>query len=79
MSVFSRRAKEINKTPISINGIRNELRESKISSLERERLGIVEELEQVAKRYAKLTGNKRVRRRRGRVGAAPNDWQKSYL
>ena len=79
MSLFSRNPKKTGKTPVSANQLRNELRESKISSLERERLGIVEEIEQVAKRYAKLTGNKRVRRRLAKVGSASNDWQKSYL
>ncbi len=45
-----------------------------IARLERERLRINTEIEQVLKNYAKESGNRRLCRRRYKIGKAPNDY-----
>ena len=49
-------------------------REEEIARRERERLRICEEIEQVLKNYAKESGNRRLARRRYKIGKGPNDY-----
>ena len=49
-------------------------KDDEIARLERERLRINTEIEQVLKNYAKESGNKALRRRRYKIGRSPNDY-----
>lgn len=51
------------------------MRRDEIARLERKRLEINRKLERMMKRYAKLTGERKIGRRRYQVGYAPNDWR----
>ena len=51
------------------------MRRDEIARLERKRLEINRKLERMMKRYAKLTGERKIGRRRYKVGYAPNDWR----
>lgn len=51
------------------------MRRDEIARLERKRLDINRKLERMMKRYAKLTGERKIGRRRYKVGYAPNDWR----
>ena len=51
------------------------MRRDEIARLERKRLEINRKLERMMKRYAKLTGERQIGRRRYNVGYAPNDWR----
>lgn len=51
------------------------MRRDEIARLERKRLEINRKLERMMKRYAKLTGERKIGRRRFKVGYAPNDWR----
>ncbi len=52
----------------------DEERQVRIAELEQEREGINDELRELLRRYAKLTGNKTVLRGVRRAGSAPNDY-----
>jgi len=52
---------------------RQKSREAEIASLEEERESISRELVHLARRYAKLTGDKSVLRGLQKVGSGPND------
>lgn len=49
-------------------------RMEKAYELEAERLAVKRELEKVVAKYAKLTGQKDLKKRKHKVGAAPNDF-----
>ena len=49
-------------------------RADEIARLERERLRINTEIEQVLKNYARESGNKKLRKRRYKIGKSPNDY-----
>ena len=49
-------------------------REEEIDRLESERLRISTEIEQLLKNYAKESGNRRLARRRYKIGKGPNDY-----
>lgn len=51
------------------------MRREEIARLERKRLEINRKLERMMKRYAKLTGERNIGRRKFNVGYAPNDWR----
>lgn len=51
-------------------------RSARIDEIEQERMELKEEMEQIMKEYAKITGHKALARRRYKLGAAPNDWRK---
>ena len=51
------------------------MRREEIARLERKRLEINRKLERMMKRYAKLTGERKIGYRRYQVGYAPNDWR----
>ena len=51
------------------------MRRDEIARLERKRLEINRKLERMMKRYAKLTGERKIGHRRYQVGYAPNDWR----
>jgi hypothetical protein len=55
------------------------MRREEIARLERKRLEINRQLERMMKRYAKLTGERKIGRRRFKVGYAPNDWRPYLL
>lgn len=55
------------------------MRRDEIARLERKRLEINRKLERMMKRYAKLTGERKIGRRRFKVGYAPNDWRPYVL
>lgn len=44
--------------------------------LEKQRLSVNRELEEVMAEYAELTGYKKLKGRKYKVGDAPNDWKK---
>ncbi len=46
------------------------------ASLETQRLSIQRELEEAMAEYAAITGYKRLKSRKHKVGDAPNDWRK---
>lgn len=52
-------------------------RRDEVEQLEKKRLEINAKLEQEMKKYAKVTGDRSVARRRHRLGKAPNDWKPS--
>ncbi len=49
-------------------------RMEKAHELELERLGVQRELEAVMAKYAKITGQKDLKKRKHKVGKAPNDY-----
>ena len=49
-------------------------RREEAAKLERQRLEINKKLEKLMKRYALVTGDTKVARRRHTIGLAPNDW-----
>ena len=49
-------------------------RREEAAKLERQRLEINKKLEKLMKRYALVTGDAKVARRRHTIGLAPNDW-----
>lgn len=51
-------------------------RMEKAYELELERLAVKNELEKIVAKYAKLTGQKELAKRKHKVGAAPNDFDK---
>lgn len=55
------------------------MRREEIARLERKRLEINRQLERMMKRYAKLTGERKIGHRRFKVGYAPNDWRPYLL
>ena len=57
-----------------VDTMRESERDSEIDKLERERLRINTEIEQVLKNYAKESGNRKLRRRRHKMGKSPNDY-----
>ena len=70
MGIFGRK-----KSPVApVETMRESERDSEIDRLERERLRINTEIEQVLKNYAKESGNRRLRRRRYKMGKSPNDY-----
>lgn len=78
MPFFNQRNKYGTRFP-EMHDLRDGLREDEIARLEEERLEIITEIEKIMKRYAKISGNRRLGRRAAKVGKAPNDWQKRYL
>ncbi len=50
-------------------------REARIEELERAKMSIKCQMEDVMKRYAKLTGLSSLKKRKYKLGSAPNDWQ----
>ena len=78
MPFSKRRDQSVSRFP-EMQDLREGLREGEIASLEEERLEIVREIEKIMKRYAKISGCRRLSRRTAKVGKAPNDWQKIYL
>ena len=51
-------------------------RSARIDEIEQEKMELKEEMEKIMKEYAKITGYKALKRRRYKLGEAPNDWQK---
>ena len=51
-------------------------REKAIASLEARRGEITEELEALMAKYARLTKNRKIRRRKFKLGKAPNDFKR---
>jgi hypothetical protein len=49
-------------------------RSAEAATLERDRLAIVKDIEKLMKRYAKITGDSNLAKRKYRVGKAPNDF-----
>lgn len=51
------------------------MRADEARELEQKKLGIKKEMEGIMFEYAKITGFRKLRARRFRIGFAPNDWR----
>ena len=51
-------------------------RTAQADELNKKRMQVKAELEQLMADYARLTGSKQVKRRQYKLGKAPNDWHK---
>ena len=60
--------------PEVVDTMREGDKDNEIARLERERLRVNTEIEQVLKNYAKESGNAKLRRRRFKMGKSPNDY-----
>lgn len=65
--------KKFNNSNLSSSNMVNARREE-AEKLERQRLEINRKLENLMKKYARVTGDKKVAKRARAVGYAPNDW-----
>ena len=52
-----------------------QFRAEEARDLENKKLGIKKEMESIMVEYSKITGFKKLRARRFRIGLAPNDWR----
>ncbi len=64
---------KLNNSNLSSSNMANARREE-AEKLERQRLEVNRKLERLMKKYARVTGDKRVTKRIRPVGYAPNDW-----
>lgn len=79
MGLFGNSKKKINVFASAENDLRAGEKLDAISALEQDRLELTRQMEELCRRYAKISGNKKLAKRKFKVGRAPNDWQSEYF
>lgn len=64
-----------NNTQTNAHSMTESERNAKIAQVEKQRLAVVAKIEETMAKIAKLSGNKKLARRKGRVGKAANDYK----
>ena len=72
MGLFGK--KKVNVFSSNDNDLRGGAKLDAISALEKDRLELTREMEELARKYAKISGHKKLSHRRQSVGKAKNDW-----
>lgn len=80
MGLFkSKNDKRINAFTATENELRGDAKLGVISALEKDRLEITRELEELARQYAKISGLKKLGKRKKAVGNAENDFSSELI
>ncbi len=79
MGLFSKSKREVNIFASNETDLRGGTKLDAISALELDRLELTKQMEELAVQYSKISGIKSLRRRRYKVGRAPNDYKRSFF
>ncbi len=64
---------------LNVSEMREDSRDTRIDALEKARLNVTKRLEILAQKYADISGEKKLGKRKYSVGNSPNDWKNNYL